>query len=118
MLTFQVNNQNIKLIESTQLVSGTVGEYHCQFDFNEVWDGYTKSAIFVHVPNEPCDSCSEFDSYKVVLNEDNQCVIPQKALSQSGWLQVGIYGIKDNLVLPTVYSTKIWIYEGAIPQNP
>ena len=124
MITFQVTDQNIKLANATpigdMLVSGTVGEYICEFLFNETWEGYTKTAVFLPLSYGCCsDSCHEIgETYSVLLDENNQCIIPSGALINEGKLKVGIYGTTASTSLPTIWSSNFLIRTGALPDNP
>lgn len=125
MITFEVTNQSIKLIEATPIgdifVSGTVDEYKCKFVFNEAWEGYTKTAIFMPIVN----SCSLINcctgqpqTYDIILDENDECIIPYGALIDKQNLRVGVYGTTATTALPTVYSSLFMVRTGALPVNP
>ena len=110
MLKFKVENQNIKLIETTPLVSGTVNEYECQFEVDESWEGYGKTAVFAIFPDGNCEH--EVKGYPAVI-EGDKCKVPSQLLTDNAKLKVGVYGVKDEYVKPTIYSTALLVRVGA-----
>lgn len=121
MITFDVNDQSITLVEAEgvadYLVSGTVNNYKCHFNFNEVWEGYTKTAVFMF-DEENC-SCSKKNTkiYSVILDENNECYIPQAAVKDEGKIRIGVYGSNTESTLPTVYSVTFLVRLGAEPDD-
>lgn len=117
MITFEVTNQDIKMIGSTpignQFVSGTINEYLCEFIFGEEWKPYAKTAVFEAI-SENGEVCCKRSR---ILNNDNQCVIPAQVLINKKYLRVGVYGTTANTSLPTIYSPNYLIRVGAIPHT-
>ena len=55
-------------------------------DFDSVWNGYTKSALF-HTSNDPT-------VYPVPLSAAGECTIPHEVLADAGHLFISIQGLK------------------------
>lgn len=92
-------------------VSNTFNVYQCHFIFDEEWDGYVKTASFlVSGANDP---------YNVLLDENNNCDIPGSAIAHSGFLEIGVYGVKGSeddanfQQYPTIYTPKLRVLRGA-----
>lgn len=119
MLKFIVTNQNITLEKSTPLgnplVSNSAGEYKCFFDFDETWDGFIKTAIFVTSGNELYNKHEIFT--EPVLLENDICTIPQNSLKPDSILKVGVYGVKNEIQRPTIFTPWMLIRTGAVPDS-
>ena len=107
LLKFNITKQNI-VCDRKRLVSETENVYECEFTFDEEWEGYIRWAVFKQNEN----------AYKVLLNDD-KCLIP---IIKSGYLQVGVYGLKDNKRYPTIYTFPLMVQigcaEGEYPPQP
>ena len=108
MFTFKVNKNNIKMIESETVTSGSVNVYDCQFIFSEEWEGLSKTVAFK----------AGDVAVASILNDSNTCKIPWEVLKIDGAdLFVGVKGAAgtetevtdDDVILPTV-----WAYIGII----
>ena len=76
-----VEGQNLKLSERQELVSGSVDVYNVQFLFDESWDGYAKTAVFI-----------AGDKQIEMVAENDCCVIPWEVLTEDGaFLKIGVY---------------------------
>lgn len=78
-MQFEIRNRVIKAKERT-LIVGDNADYVAQFNFDEEWDGVTKTARFI--------ACN--GSYKDVLLEDDKCLIPCEVL-KCGYAKAGVY---------------------------
>ena len=73
-----------QMVKDDTLRQNSKKEYEVEFDFDESWDGYAKTAIFEAGPV----------SIVVALTEDC-CVIPAECLKHgSVKLKIGLYGVK------------------------
>lgn len=122
MLKFNVTDQRIELVEATPLgdtlVSDTVGEYICSFEFDPSWDGYVKTAVFMPTNISSC-SDTFVNPIELQLLADDTCAIPSQVLIANTKLKIGIYGIKNDLQRPTLYSVPLLVRLGASPgENP
>jgi len=97
-----VRKHDIDVVEVQRLVSGSVNLVSCKFSFDETWDGYGKTAVFA--------TFSGVWSVPLVADE---AVIPWEALEAGRRLRIGVYGIKDDTRLPTVYTEPLFVETGA-----
>lgn len=101
-----VNDQQIELAEPVTIVSGSENVYLCKFTFTEEWTGFEKTAVFL----------SRTDAREVYMS-NNQCTIPWEALEiddiRRQELKIGVYGVKDDVRMPTVYTKPLSVHPGA-----
>lgn len=97
-----VRKHDIDVVEPQRLVSGSVNLVHCRFSFDETWDGYGKTAVF-----------ATFGGVWAVPLVADAAVIPWEALEAGRRLRIGVYGIKDDTRLPTVYTEPLLVETGA-----
>lgn len=108
-MKLQVIGQMIAFTERETLVSGTVNKYRAEFEFDDSWDGYTKTAVF------RADSFGHITSREVLLAGD-ACQVPHECLIAGGLLRVGVYGISGDITTPTIYTQEpIGVARGAEP---
>ena len=108
-MKLQVIGQMIAFTERETLVSGTVNKYRAEFEFDDSWDGYTKTAVF------RADSFGHITSREVLLAGD-ACPVPHECLIAGALLRVGVYGISGDVTTPTIYTQEpIGIARGAEP---
>lgn len=108
-MKLQVIGQMIAFTERETLVSGTVNKYRAEFEFDDSWDGYTKTAVF------RADSFGHITSREVLLAGD-ACQVPHECLIAGALLRVGVYGISGDITTPTIYTQEpIGIARGAEP---
>ena len=105
MLTLQATQKEMKITTEAEFVRGMVG-VDCQIVFDEFWQNYDKFVVF-----ERTNTCGKAKEIFVDLM-DKVITIPHEILAESGDFVVGVYGLKDNEVLPTLYSDKIKIVYG------
>lgn len=80
-------DQRLKIVSAPAVFSGGVNEDFLSVEFCELWDGYTKTAVFYR---------TEKEVYHVVLDKDNKCVIPWEVLRTPGHLYLSVFGCKDD----------------------
>ncbi len=81
------------MVKDDTLRQNSAKTYEVEFNFDESWDGYAKTAIFEAGPV----------SIAVALTED-RCTIPAECLKHgSVKLQVGIYGVKGEARKGTIW---------------
>lgn len=97
-----VRKHDISIVRPERLVSGSVNLVRCEFSFDDSWNGYTKTAVFA----------SFAGVWAVPLTEDT-AMIPWEALESGRRLRIGVYGVKDNTRLPTVYTEPLFVETGA-----
>lgn len=96
-----VNGQDIKFYRN-RLVAHSVGIAEVEFAFDSRWDGFEKTAVFQLDLNNPI----------AVELDNNKCTIPSEALKSSGKLKIGIYGKKDDMVMPTRWVARVRVTAG------
>lgn len=105
MLILRVQEKHIEnLTPEEEFIRGTVGA-ECQIDLDEFWQGYENTVVFKR----------ENDStvYNVVIDSlSNRVEIPYTILAESGSFKVGLFGVKPDEVLPTLWSDYIKIRYG------
>lgn len=97
-----VRKHDINVVEPRRLVSGSVNLVRCQFSFDETWDGYGKTAVF-----------ASFGGVWAVPLVADEATIPWEALEAGRRLRIGVYGIKDDVRMPTVYTEPLFVETGA-----
>lgn len=104
-LNLRVISQSIEVTSSLDLVAGSVGIYEAQFEFNEAWTGFSKTAVFqLNNTTDPTE----------MVIVDNACEIPHEALAYSGTMRVGVYGTSGTDVMPTVWTPTLIVHDGTI----
>ena len=104
-LQLRVIAQGIEVLTSSDLVSGSVEIYTAEFEFNDAWTGFTKTALFDYVDgNDPTE----------VVMPGTSCTIPWEPLEKHGYLRVGVCGVNGTQVMPTVWTELLQIKEGAV----
>lgn len=105
MLTLQVKEKQIEnLTPEEEFIRGTVGA-ECQIDLDEFWQGYENTVVFKRE-----NDCTV---YNVVIDSlSNRVEIPYTILAESGSFKVGLFGVKPDEVLPTLWSDYIKVRYG------
>lgn len=106
-MKFSITGQRIELTEPVMLVAGTVHIYTAAFVFDSAWEGYTKTAVF-----------RGGDVERERLLTDDACTVPWEVLIAGKHLRVGVYGTKDDIRLPTIWTERTqYINSGAGPTD-
>ena len=79
-------DQELTITSAPQISSGGVNTDYLKCTFSELWNGFTKYAIFFK---------NEFLAYRVPLDSDGQCLIPNVVLAEPGVMRFGVFGTKD-----------------------
>ena len=101
-MKLSVRKHDIDVAEPQRLVSGSINLVRCHFTFDKTWDGYGKTAVF-----------ATFGGVWAVPLVADEAVIPWEALEAGRRLRIGVYGIKDDIRLPTVYTEPLFVEAGA-----
>jgi len=99
-----INGQSFVFSDRTLTVSKSVGIYECEFEFDDSWQGWDKTAVF-----EGSDQTIE------VVVSDGKAQVPWEVLTENGLLKVGVYGTKEEKIMPTVWSEKLVVKLGTPP---
>lgn len=101
-------DQDLKVAEAPLIATGGLGETIVEFTFCELWNGYSKTAIFYRNKN---------NVYYALLNEDNTCIIPQEVLLDDGVMYFGVFGDNAEGVTRTSKIIKYLVEKGAITSD-
>ena len=93
------------------LVAGTVNVYEVEFTFDNAWDGYSPVAVFEG------RAIGKMVTRKVAI-DGGKAVIPWETLLPNGYLRIGVYGLKENQRLPTIYTERLQVQRGAEKAEP
>lgn len=99
--------QTLTIVNSPTISSGNVNYDQVNFTFCDTWSGFTKTAIFYRNENEV---------YEKILNSAGTCTIPKEVLKTKGIFFIGVFGVKDNVVI-TSQVISYRINQGAITEN-
>lgn len=91
-----------KMAITGNVVSNSENIYTVDFTFDSAWDGYIKTAVFQLNANNPVEIVMTSDSVN----------IPSECLTTKGRLVIGVYGIKDEEVLPVVWGNTLVVQQG------
>lgn len=106
MAALEVNckNQTLEWAQDpTEMYSGNIKIDSVTFNFCELWDGYTKTAIFYQDKNKVIN---------VLLDETNACMIPPEVTERKGHVYIGVFGVKGECRRTTAV-TSFYLKEGS-----
>lgn len=90
-MKFKIIDRHIKLCDECTTI-GDNSDYIAEFDFDEEWNGVTKTARFIKCNGEHVDQ----------LIEDNKCDVPEEVLKR-GYIKVGVYSSRMTTTYCEVY---------------
>lgn len=103
-LQIELEKQLLTIKNQELIASGDSNFDSCTFIFDELWEGFTKTAVFYQ---------NKSNVQYTVLESDDTCMIPTAAMARAGRMYIGVFGIKDTAVVTSTLAT-IDIMEGAI----
>lgn len=104
MIQYMASGQRLLPMDKWMPVSGTTGAYTLKILFSEEWESMTeKHAVFR----------SDAATKSVLIGSDGSCIVPWEPLQQPGYLDIGIYGVKEGVRYPTVWARRLEIFAGA-----
>lgn len=103
-LQIELEKQLLTIKNQELIASGDSNFDSCTFTFDELWDGFTKTAVFYQ---------DKSNVQYTVLESDDTCMIPTAAMARAGRMYIGVFGIKDTAVVTSTLAT-VDIMEGAI----
>lgn len=101
-----IEKQQIAVTEREALVSGTVNVYTAAFAFDGAWDGYTPVAVF-----ETTGAGGKVSREAAIT--DGTCTVPWEVLLPGSYLRIGVYGVRGDKRLPTIYAESQFVARGA-----
>lgn len=94
------------------IASGGVNEDYVEFEFNTLWDGFSKVAVFYQNKGE---------IYYSLVSTDNTAVIPKEVIAKKGIMYLGVFGVKGNVTLTSQvlqYRIENGALDGFTPVEP
>ena len=82
-------DQNIAFTDSPKIYSGDVNTDYVHFSFDDVWNGFIKTAVFYREVDKP---------YFQVLADD-ECIVPKEVMAEPGKFFMGVVGVLDDKVI-------------------
>lgn len=106
MFVLQADKNQLTVQKREAVTSGSVNAFQARFEFSADWGGLTKKAVFR----------AGGVSRAVLLDETGECEIPWEVMAEPDVrLEAGVYGTRDDTVLPTAWASLGTILEGAAP---
>lgn len=103
-MKYEVKGAELILVEDETLVAGEVKVHYAEFDFDDTWVDYTKTAVF-----------KRGELVKEQLLDADKCEIPWEVLAKHGTLMVGVYGSTADKTRPTLWAREKFVNYGACP---
>ena len=104
-ITLMTIDQILSVTDQPKITSGDRDTDKIRVEFDEVWQKYTKSAVFY----------TDYDNrvYEILMDSD-ECIIPHEVLAKAGTLYIGIRGVNlDTNAVKTSTLVKYKIENGA-----
>lgn len=105
-------DQDLTVVDAPLIASGDVLTDKVHFTFCPKWDGFAKTAVFYR---------DGVDNLEVLIDENNECIIPKEVLQEEGTFYFGVFGIKDNSVKTSEvmrYRVKHGAVSGTVAPEP
>lgn len=106
MFILYANKNQLTVRKKEPITSGSVNANTARFEFSSDWDGLTRNVVFQ----------AGGIRASVLLDESGVCDVPWEVLKKPLVpLEAGVYGTRDDTVLPTVWANLGIILPGAAP---
>ena len=103
MLKLQVHEKEVEIITSEEFVRGSVGKT-CQINLDEFWADYSNTIVFKRCGSKPIN---------ILIDKlSNTLTIPFEVMAESGVFRIGVFGVAEDKVLPTLWSNEIKVRYG------
>jgi hypothetical protein len=102
-ISINVTGQAITAVSDGPIVQNSVNVYECSLTLDAAWNDLTPTVVFRN-------STSQVTFEKAPIN--NKCTVPRCVLTKAGALRIGVYGTRENYVMPTLWADYIPIQEG------
>lgn len=96
-----IDGQSFAFVDRSLTVSKSVGIYELEFEFDDSWSGFDKTAVFE----------GSGQTIEVVVS-DGKARIPWEVLTKNGLLKVGVYGTQDEKIKPTIWGENLVVRLG------
>lgn len=108
-ISYTVSQSQIMRSTPWYPVGGSVGIYRAVFAFSPEWDGLVKTAVFRSAAAER----------EQLLDDANSCIVPWEPLQlETGWLEVGVYGVDGTTKHPTYWDASVPVGPGPGKSDP
>ena len=101
-------DQTLQIVTKPTIASGGIDENAIEFSFCELWNGFSKVAVFYQDENLP---------YFKPLDDNDACVIPWEVLTKDGTIHFGVFGSNADGVTRTTELARYKIVKGALMEN-
>ena len=102
----------VRSTRQASIVAGSVESTYAKFIFDNMWDKYTKTAIFI----------AGDVIIRVVLDETCICKVPWEVLTEPGFLVIGVIGQYETEVFPSLKANFVisegFSSEGNVSEEP
>lgn len=103
MWQITVNSQNIDISADDLFIRGSVG-VKINVILTEYWNDYITTLVFYRQNRRPINI--------ILQKSDNIVTVPYEILAESGSFKIGAFGIKNDIVSPTLWSDEIKVRYG------
>ncbi len=101
-IILKVTANRLEIEKDTYTTGGSVNYDSCSFNFDNTWNGFTKTAVF---------GFGNSDYTRVELDKD-ECKIPAICLQDEGFIKIGVYGVNSDGVVITTNAVAHRVNEG------
>lgn len=101
-LILKATSNRLEIEKDTYTTGGSVNFDCCVFTFDEIWDGFNKTAVF---------GFGNSDYARVELKDD-ECKIPSMCIQDEGILKIAVYGVNNDGVVITTNAVAHRVNEG------
>lgn len=105
-MQLNVTGSLCEIVEPRDIIAaGSVGVFKAEFAFDEVWDGLTKTAVFIN----------RKITRSMLLDVNDECIIPWEVLEHSADIYIGCVGVDETKIITTNPAGPISITLGVDP---
>ena len=109
MISILVHEREIETLNKENketVIKGSKNYFTCNVTFDDFWNDYEKTIVFKRTYGN--------QSFMILASgQSSRVVIPHEVLIESGNFKIGVFGVKDNITLPTLWSEEFTIVNGS-----
>lgn len=113
IINVKVIDQTLQITNAPTISSGGQDDVKIKFDFCSLWEGFAKIGVFYNAKEL---------AFNVVLDENNECKVPNEVLTKAGKFYFGVFGTSGTTRKTTdILSIKVVegsFVEGVEPEDP
>ena len=106
MIELQVTEREIKTSNKVDLIRGSKNYFKCKLSFDDFWKDFEKTVIFKRTYGSTPFAVRVKDMISEVI-------IPSEVLQESGTIKIGVFGIKGDATLPSLWSEDFKVLQGS-----